>query len=149
MLSTNHSLYRAQVVSAVIQVKLFVMFSTGDGALYVAYIKNTGGDTINDVVFAVSSQQTMQGYDGNWTIKHHVAKCDIGGLQPGQEHVASLNIIGDSSSAILITTTNPPLADPNSGMAQASYSRSVTRLAINGVTRLSNQQMLNYARKLL
>lgn len=149
MLGTNHSLYHAQVVTAIIQVKLFVMFKTLDGAMYVSYVKNTGSDTINDVVFAVTSQQPMEGCDGNWTIKHHVAKYDIGALQPGQVHVASIDIAGMTSSAILITTTDPPLADPNSGMAQASYSRSVTRLAINGVTRLSNQQMLNYAQRLL
>lgn len=146
MSGTNHSLYRAQVINAVIQVKLFVMFKTGDGAMYVAYVKNTGSDAITDTVFAVTSQQPMKSWGDHWTIKHRVAKYDVGVLQSGQEHVASIDIVGNSSSAILITTTNPPLADPNSGMAQASYSHSVKALT-SVPTVFTTEQMLNYARK--
>ena len=108
-----------------IQLKFFVMYQTADGALYVAYVKNTGSTAIQDLSFNVMSQQTMQAYHGNWVITGCNAVCDIGVLQPGDERVASLDIAGDTSSAMIATTTNPPLSDPNSGMAQASYQRQV------------------------
>lgn len=144
MLGNNNSIYRAQVINVVIQVKLFVMFSTDDGAMYVAYVKNTGNNAIINTVFAVTSQQPMKPYDNSWTVKHHVATCDIDGLQPGQERVASIFILGNSSSALLDTTTNPPLTDPSSGMAQASYSQ-----PFNTVKIITVEHMLNYARKLI
>lgn len=109
------------VVGSVIDVKFFVAFKTCAGAFYACYIKNTGSTNIDSTICTVRSEQLMKSKIGTWIIKDNTAMCDLGPLKVGDECLISLDIIGDNSSATLITTTIPALGDPNHGIAGASY----------------------------